>query len=158
MKISSIHSLKSELNEKTNLELVNYCLRLAKYKKENKELLTYLLFDSKNEGYYIESIQDEMREAFNELVSKPRYLRQKLLRKLLRNLKKYIRYSGRKETEIELLIKFCFLIKRSSQDLLVDKIIYSIYHKQLEIVKKRLNQLHEDLQLDYQEQLNELLS
>lgn len=158
MKISSIHSLKSELNEKTNLELVNYCLRLAKYKKENKELLTYLLFDSENEGYYIESIQDEMREAFNELVSKPRYLRQKLLRKLLRNLKKYIRYSGRKETEIELLIEFCFLIKRSSQDLLVDKIIYSIYHKQLEIVKKRLNQLHEDLQLDYQEQLNELLS
>lgn len=158
MKISSIHSLKSELNEKTNLELVNYCLRLAKYKKENKELLTYLLFDSKNESYYIESIQDEMREAFKELVSKPRYLRQKLLRKLLRNLKKYIRYSGRKETEIELLIEFCFLIKRSSQDLLVDKIIYSIYHKQLEIVKKRLNQLHEDLQLDYQEQLNELLS
>lgn len=158
MKISSIHSLKSELNEKTNLELVNYCLRLAKYKKENKELLTYLLFDSENEGYYIESIQDEMREAFKELVSKPRYLRQKLLRKLLRNLKKYIRYSGRKETEIELLIEFCFLIKRSSQDLLVDKIIYSIYHKQLEIVKKRLNQLHEDLQLDYQEQLNELLS
>jgi hypothetical protein len=158
MKISSIHSLKSALNEKTNLELVNYCLRLAKYKKENKELLTYLLFDSENEGYYIESIQDEMREAFKELVSKPRYLRQKLLRKLLRNLKKYIRYSGRKETEIELLIEFCFLIKRSSQDLLVDKIIYSIYHKQLEIVKKRLNQLHEDLQLDYQEQLNELLS
>lgn len=158
MKISSIHSLKSELNEKSNLELVNYCLRLAKYKKENKELLTYLLFDSENEGYYIESIQDEMREAFKELVSKPRYLRQKLLRKLLRNLKKYIRYSGRKETEIELLIEFCFLIKRSSQDLLVDKIIYSIYHKQLEIVKKRLNQLHEDLQLDYQEQLNELLS
>lgn len=158
MKISSIHSLKSELNEKTNLELVNYCLRLAKYKKENKELLTYLLFDSENEGYYIESIQDEMREAFKELVSKPRYLRQKLLRKLLRNLKKYIRYSGRKETEIELLIEFCFLIKRSSQDLLVDKIIYSIYHKQLQIVKKRLNQLHEDLQLDYQEQLNELLS
>ena len=41
MKPATVHQLKRELQTRTPDELLQLCLRLAKFKKENKELLTY---------------------------------------------------------------------------------------------------------------------
>ena len=46
MKASSINEIKKELEQRSNTELLSFCLRLAKFKKENKELLTFLLFEA----------------------------------------------------------------------------------------------------------------
>ena len=54
MKVASIKDIKTELKKRTNDELLELCLHLSKFKKENKELLTYLLFEAHDETGYIE--------------------------------------------------------------------------------------------------------
>ena len=44
MKAATIIELKQELNNTSPAIVSELCLRLARFKKENKELLTYLLF------------------------------------------------------------------------------------------------------------------
>ena len=46
MKPEKLSDLKKVLLVLNTTELTEICLRLAKYKKENKELLAYLLFDA----------------------------------------------------------------------------------------------------------------
>ena len=64
MKAASISQLKEELNVLSQKEVVALCLRLAKYKKENKELLAYLLFDAHDVEGYLQTIKNEMNDAF----------------------------------------------------------------------------------------------
>ena len=49
MKAATVAQLKKELQFKSQEETMQLCLRLARFKKENKELLTYLLFESDSE-------------------------------------------------------------------------------------------------------------
>ena len=49
MKAASISEIKTELKGLPPAQLTELCLRLARFKKENKELLTYLLFEA-NDG------------------------------------------------------------------------------------------------------------
>ena len=56
MKASSIAQIKKELQFIEKEELIEIVLRLGKYKVENKELLSYLLFDSHDEEGYIVKI------------------------------------------------------------------------------------------------------
>ena len=49
MKTVTLKQLKDELSYKSANELKYLCLHLSKFKKENKELLTYLLFEFHNE-------------------------------------------------------------------------------------------------------------
>ena len=49
MKTVSLSELKRALQNVPLGDLPDLCLRLAKYKKENKELLTYLLFEADDE-------------------------------------------------------------------------------------------------------------
>ena len=53
MKAATIHEIKQELSTVKPVDLVELCLRLGKFKKENKELLTYLLFEAHDEHGYI---------------------------------------------------------------------------------------------------------
>ena len=56
MKATVISQLKEEMKNRSSNELLEICLRLARFKKENKELLTYLLFDGQDELAFIESV------------------------------------------------------------------------------------------------------
>ncbi len=107
MKAVTVKELKTELNNCSNTEMIELCLRLSKFKKENKELLTYLLFESSNEEGYIQSVKTEIDEQFDLINTKTYYFIKKSVRKILRTIKKYIRYSKNKETEVELLLYFC---------------------------------------------------
>ena len=49
MKPASLSLLKRELENLSAKEVQELCLKLAKYKKDNKELLSYLIFDSGDE-------------------------------------------------------------------------------------------------------------
>ena len=40
MKASTISTLKRELSTLPTVDVINVCMKLAKYKKENKELLS----------------------------------------------------------------------------------------------------------------------
>src|SRR5258705_282522 len=107
MRSSTIQELKQELVTYKAADLVALCLRLARFKKENKELLTYLLFEEQDEESYIKSVKQEIEELFGTINLSHLYFAKKTLRKIVRIINKYSRYSGKKQTDIELRIFFC---------------------------------------------------
>lgn len=149
MKASTIAQLKRELQHRSLDELLALCLRLARFKKENKELLTYMLFEADHEAGYIENVKAEVDEWFLEINTNSFFYIKKSIRKILRNIKKYIRYSGNKETEVELLIYFCQKLKSFRPSIKNNIALNNLYNRQLVYIEKKINALHEDLQYDY---------
>lgn len=156
MKAASISELKSELINTPNEELVELCLRLAKFKKENKELLTYLLFEAFDEKAYVEQIKTAMLLQFDEINTSSLYFVKKSLRKILRFLNKYIRYTGSTETEVILLIFFCSTLKSSGIPYEKNLVIKNMYLNQLKKIAKVVITMHEDLQFEYKKELEAL--
>jgi hypothetical protein len=156
MKAVTVKELKEELTNLSPKELRDLCLRLARFKKENKELLTYLLFESSDERLYIEGIKNEVDDQFEQINKKSPYLIKKSFRKILRTLRKYSRYSLKKETEVELLVYFCKRLKNFSPSIGRNTGLQNLYNKQVETIKKKITLLHEDLQFDYRTELNSL--
>lgn len=156
MEIASAKELKRELANRDQKDLVNICLRLSRFKKENKELLNYLLFDSENESYYVQNVKDEIDEQFDQVNRKSYYYIKKSVRKILKNGKKYIRYSPEKETEVSILLHFCQRLKEFKPSIKRNTTLRNIFLRQIELVKKAIAKLHEDLQYDYSEEVKEL--
>jgi hypothetical protein len=156
MKAVTIKDLKEELTNNTPKELRDLCLRLARFKKENKELLTYLLFESSDEAFYIEDVKKEVDEQFEIINRKSHYLIKKSFRKILRTIRKYARYSQKKETEVELLLYFCIKLKKFTPSIHKNSGLQNFYNKQIEAIRKKVTLLHEDLQFDYEIELENL--
>lgn len=156
MKAVTIKDLKEELTNNTPKELRDLCLRLARFKKENKELLTYLLFESSDEAFYIEDVKKEVDEQFEIINRKSHYLIKKSFRKILRTIRKYARYSQKKETEVELLLYFCIKLKKFTPSIHKNSGLQNFYNKQIEAIRKKVTLLHEDLQFDYEIELEKL--
>jgi hypothetical protein len=156
MKAVTVSILKNELRQHSQQELIEICLQLAKFKKENKELLTYLLFDSRDEHEYIRTIKEEIDLEFSKFNYERLYFVKKSTRKTLRTIKKYIRYSKNKETEAHLLLYFCNKLRQLSSAYKQSKQMINIYERQLSAVKKAISTLHEDLQYDFNIEIKEL--
>lgn len=156
MKAASLSQIKSELKELNNAQLLELCLRMARYKKENKELLDYLLFDADDEGNYVRKIKEEMEEQFGQINKSNIHYAKKGLQKILRGANKYIKFSGSKQTEIEVRLHYCRLLRGSGIRYQRFAVILNQYNRQLEKVHKVLGTLHEDLQYDYEKQLEDL--
>lgn len=157
MKAATILDLKRELNNKSVKEISELCLRLSRYKKENKELLTYLLFEAENEAEYIQSVKKEITEKFGEIPTHHGfYFKMKMIRKILRITKKYMRYSGIEATEVALLVHFC----KSLNELGVSKTgsvaLTNLYVSCVKKISSTLEKLHEDLQFDFREDIENL--
>jgi len=156
MKAVSIKILKDELKHQDSKELMELCLKLARFKKENKELLTYLLFESSDEEQYISSIKEEIDVLFSEVNTKSYFYIRKSVRKILTNTKKYIRYSKKKETEVELLLHFCKKLKSFKPTIKKSPRVQNILFTQIKHLEKVILTLHEDLQFDYNEELDKI--
>ena len=156
MKAVTVKKLKDELAHQSNSDLINLCLQLSKFKKENKELLTYLLFESHNEEGYIESVKEQIDELFEQINIKSYFYIRKSVRKILTLTKKYIRYSKKKETEVELLLHFCFKLKNFKPSINRSPRLLATLERQTILIKKAIATLHEDLQYDYQLELEKL--
>lgn len=149
MKAASISEIKNELEHASQKELLDLCLTIIKYKKENKELLSYLLFDANNLAAYIDNVKGEMDEQFAEINHSNLYFVKKSLRKILKSTNKYIRYTTSKQAEVELLIYFCQKIKRSAIKINKSTALSNLYNNQIKKIKTVIQTLHEDLQHDY---------
>ena len=156
MKAVSIVTIKKELQHRSSDELIQLCLRLARFKKENKELLTYLLFESHNETGYIESVKNYMDEEFKTINTDSYFYIRKSVRKILRNIKKFVRYSQKKETEVELLLYFCQKLKNFKPSIKRSTQLQNMYNRQILLSKKIISSLHEDLQYDYNIMLEDI--
>lgn len=156
-KPESIKEIKEELGLRSRNELLELCLRMARYKKENKELLTYLLFDSSDEPAYVAGIKKEIDEQFDLINVESAYYIKKSVRKILRNTRKYIRYSKKKETEVELLIYFCSKLNEFKPPIRRITALKNLYDRLIESIRKTILSLHEDLQYDFGRELDKLL-
>lgn len=156
MKAATVKELKTELSERSHQDLLALCLRLSRFKKENKELLTYLLFESDDEEAFIESIKKEIYLQFTLINTKTYYFIKKSVRKILRTIKKFVRYSQKTETEVELLLYFCTKLKNFEPTYKKNKILTNMYNRETALIKKNIKLLHEDLQYDYNLELDQL--
>ena len=156
MKAASISELQKELGLCERKRLLELCLRMAKYKKENKELLTYLIFEAHDEKAYIHSVKELIEEGFDIMNRDTVYLTKKSLRKVLRMVNKFVKYSGSKQTEIELRFYFCSKIRKAYIPIDRSTVLSNLFHREMEKITKLLSKMHEDIQYDYHQELNKL--
>lgn len=156
MKIESIVTIKKELKHLSKDELLELCLRLGKFKKENKAFLTYLLFQSEDENVYIESVKSTLDELFEGINSTSYFFMKKTIRKILRQIKIYSKYSSEKSTEVELLLYFCERLNGLKPSIHNNTTLSNLYERQITSIEKKISVLHEDLQFDYNEKLEDL--
>jgi hypothetical protein len=151
-----LQDIKKELQHLPAEQITELCLRLARHKKENKELLAYLLFEADDEAAFIEKVKAEVGFMFSQLPVQS-YNAAKALRKILRLIGKYTKFMASKPAEIELLINFCtnyiqYADRRSSY-----KPLRLILTRQLEKIRGLIAKLHEDLQFDYSNDYNTMV-
>jgi hypothetical protein len=157
LKTASVNEIKKELDSASQKELLALCLRLIKYKKENKELCNYLLFEANDLHGYIENIKAEIDDQFTQINQSNLYFAKKSLRKILKTTNKFIKYTASKETEVELLIYYCSKIKLSGIKIDKSAALTNLYNNLIKKIRTVAASLHEDLQHDYQKQIEQLL-
>ena len=151
----------NEINYSGSLELGHqikvgyYAQNQAEFLDENKTVLE-TIYEAADEHSYIESVKREIDEQFENINKQTYYLIKKSVRKILRIAKKYIRYSPKKETEVEVLLYFCLKLKTMSPHYSGNTILVNTYNKQLELIGKIISKLDEDLQYDYGLEIEEL--
>jgi hypothetical protein len=156
MKAVTVKEISQELLNLTPKELRDLCLRLARFKKENKELLTYLLFEASDEASYVKSVKKEIDLQFDQVNRKSNYFIKKGLRRILLITRKYIRYSHNKKTEIDLLIYYCSKLKKFTPSVQRNAALRNLYLRQTALIREKLGSLHEDLQYDYRLEMEAL--
>jgi hypothetical protein len=157
MKAASIVTLRKALAHLDRQALQQLCLRLARFKLENKELLTYLIFESEDELQYVQSIKLQLDKIFDEINTNRYFFIKKSVRKILRRIRKFSRYSNAPETEVELLLYFCCKMKTIRPSIFNNKTLTNLYNRQVEASRKKTLKLHEDLQYEYQLQIEKLI-
>lgn len=148
--------LKKELNFLQAPELKELCLRLAKHKTENKELLHFLLFYTEKKESYVEDIKQLIINEFDSLHPSI-YLATKQIRKLLRLCNKHIKFLATKHLEAEIALAFCKEFITHPIVSINQKATLAILIGQLKRLMRVIPKLEEDLQFDYQQQFDELL-
>jgi hypothetical protein len=157
MKAATLAEIKKELKHRSEQELLNLCLNLGRFKKENKELLTYLLFEASNEEDYIQSVKNEIDLQFLDINNQNYYWMKKTIRKVLRLTRKHIRYSKKKTTEVELLLYFCQKMLELNPSIKENTVLDNLYERLVISIRKTIAKMEDDLQYDYNLQLEELL-
>lgn len=155
MKAATVHEIKQELGNLSPSRLTELCLRLAKFKKDNKELLTYLLFEASDEAAYVANAKAEIDEGFEGLPKPNLYLTKKSLRKVLRTTTKQIRYTGSVQVEVELLTYFCSSIRKAGIPIQNSTVLNNLYQQQIKKIRSVIATMHEDLQYDYLRELKD---
>jgi hypothetical protein len=155
--VYGLQDIKKEIQHMLPEQVAELCLRLARYKKENKELLAYLLFEANNDQAFIEKIKAEVGFMYSQLPSQS-YLAAKYIRKILRLIGKYNKFIGSKQAEIELLLNFCYTYLQYTDRKASYKPLRLILTRQLEKIRSLIGKLHEDLQFDYSQDYNLLVT
>lgn len=154
---AALREIKKELGHLNQAQLAEICLRLAKYKKDNKELLSYLLYNADDPLSYADEVKTLLEPDFKTL---PRgyYASTKSLRKILRTLNRNAKYTANKEAELDLLLWFCKNFLEHADIRSSHKPLQNLFNRQVEKVLKIVPKLHEDLQFDYQQEIDKLIS
>ncbi|MDP1799982.1 MAG: hypothetical protein Q8L81_01425 [Bacteroidota bacterium] len=154
MKAAGLSDIKKELEFLEPKKLLELCIALAKYKKDNKEYLGFLLFEEHDKTQFIKEVKLEIDEHFELLkLQSNLYYAKKSLRKLLRIITKYTKYVDDKGLSAEMYIYFCAKLKNSGIPYHKSQMLVNLMEQQLKKINTLITTLHPDLQNDF---LNDL--
>ena len=156
MKPASVSEIKKKLKETDKTALIEICQRLARFKKENKELLTYLLFEEDDLPGYIKTVKEEIDEGFLQVNTSNVYFAKKTIRKVLRIANKHIRYTNSKIAEVEILLHYLTNFKGMNLNWQKSAALINLYKAQLKKIDAAISTMHDDLQYDYRREWNRL--
>lgn len=151
----SLSEIRKELSFITKEELIATCLRMARFKKENKEHLGYLLF-SKDEAVFIAEINEEISLAMVDVKHINNFQAKKVLQKILRTITKNKKFCLSKVYEMEVMLHFVREMEQKKIPYSGSAYLFQFYVKQVMKLGKILPALDEDLQTDYQAEVEEL--
>ena len=156
MQAATLIQLKKALRERPAHELLDHCIRLAKHNRENKELLTYLTMLADDEDGYIEEVKKEIDDAFWVVPRGNIWRTKRAIRKIIKALNKHVKFSGRKDTEVELRLHFLQRMRESKIKFRKNSVLNNMYEAQVKKTQSAYLKLHEDLQFDYGERVEAL--
>lgn len=151
MEFASLGDIKKAMQQLTPEKTIELGLRLARFKKENKELLGFALFMEENIEQFVLDVNRETDVFFDNLNTSTTYYAAKSLRKMIKILNKYIRFSGSKQVEADLLIHFCKKMRNSGIRITSSTVLSNLYNRQLARIHRALEGMHEELRTDYRE-------
>ena len=161
MKAAKISELKKELAKLDHDELFDVCVRLAKFKVESKELLTYLLMKADNEIGYADELCDEIDASFNALsvdAVRVRGNRGEFIRR--RCAKLFAGWTNPCDSRVTKRLScrcgstFAGKIKEKRIRFGSCRVSANLYATQLKKIDKAIEKVHPDLQFDYNQQVS----
>ncbi|MBL7910645.1 MAG: hypothetical protein JNJ41_06300 [Bacteroidia bacterium] len=159
MKPAGLSDIKKELEFLEPKKLLELCIALAKYKKDNKEYLGFLLFEEHNKTQFVKEVKLEIDEHFEVLKTQANlYYVKKSLRKLLRIITKYTKYVDDKGLSAEMYIYFCAKLKHSGIPYHKSQMLVNLMEQQLKKINTLITTLHPDLQNDYLNDLEKIIN
>lgn len=153
MKAATVKQIKETIASRSPVFLSETILRLSRFKKENKELLSYLLFYENEESEYVKDVKEELLELFNGINTSSVYFAKKGLRKMLRVALKYMRYTSVDESILEIYFFLATLFITLPVSFKKNKQVLNMYTNLLKKINTLLGTLHTDIQYDYSQQL-----
>ncbi len=154
--MEKLSDLKKELSELSKPDLIKLCLRVAKLKRENKELLAYLIFDADDPLFYAQKLKPELVDIFTLPFQHPYYLT-KSIRKSLRIVSKYYRFTSNKQGETELLL---YLVEQFHEHWRAEfkyQALAKVIFRCLDKAQSNLKRIDEDYRADFEQPLQKLL-
>jgi hypothetical protein len=143
--------LKRHLETLPQREVVTHCMKLARYKHDNKDYLNYLLFESVDPGAFSKRLKEAVDEGFSALdKDKNLFFTKKGLRKILRMVTRYSRYASDPALTCEWHLYFCSKLSESGIPYESSPVVLNMYIGQLKKVSKLFETMHEDVRFDYQ--------
>lgn len=157
MNTASLNQIKKDLKDLDTDSLVEICIKLAKYKVESKEYVSYLLYYAEDPKSYIENCKEWIVTELQELNRSNTYYIKKGLRKIQRKIMKWAKFLQHKEWEVQLWLFFCQQIQKNGIPYFSQPILGTIMKQLIKKIDTLIATLHEDLQYDYTQERNELV-
>lgn len=152
-----LQNQKKEIAKLDAKTLAEICIRLAKYKTENKEFLNYLLFHSYDNQPYIDEIKSDITNTFLSF-NQNDYLNSKVLKGLLTRLNKQLKFIADKNREAEIVTEFCLAFIANVSVRCYYAGLMQVLYRQFVRLQKVVGKLDEDLQFDYKEDIYTILA
>ncbi|GAB4107739.1 hypothetical protein GCM10028791_01860 [Echinicola sediminis] len=156
MKLPSLAQIKKELSHLTEEELIALLMETAKFTTDNKQFLFFKVYGRENPGFFQEMVEEELQLAFEGANLDHAHFAKKSAQAIRRKLNKYLKFTKEKTIQIELIAFFCRGLQEQGYLKFDHPVIDNLYQMQLNKIQKLVAGLHEDLQYDYQEVLEEL--
>ncbi|MFC4871930.1 hypothetical protein [Negadavirga shengliensis] len=156
MRIPGISEIRKELKFLDEKKLIELVLDLGKLNRENKAYLYFKLFEEDNPRLFIEMVQEELMTEFQKANTNHYHFAKKSAQAIRRKLNKNLKLTKDKAAHIDLLVFFCRKLKEYGYLDFRHPVIDNVYLMQMTKIEKLIAGLHEDLQYDYNKELEEL--